>query len=118
MATTLLRILFPLLLLTLNPKRSGGQYMEEWCVVDEQTPEEELQKALDWACQKGGADCSKIQVGQPCYLPNTLKDHAAFAFNDYYQKFKHKGGSCYFNAAAMVTALNPSHDSCKFDYVP
>ena len=82
--------------------------MEEYCVVDEQTPDEELQKALDWACEKGGADCSKIQVNQPCYLPNTLKDHASFAFNDYYQKFKHKGGSCYFNAAALVTALDPS----------
>ncbi|GMN36605.1 hypothetical protein TIFTF001_006146 [Ficus carica] len=119
MSSALLRILLALLLFTLTPQRSGGQYyMEEWCIADEQTPDEELQKALGWACQKGGADCSKIQAGQPCYLPNTLKDHASYAFNDYYQKYKHKGGSCYFNAAALVTALDPSHDSCKFDYVP
>lgn len=82
--------------------------MEEYCVVDEQTPDEELRKAMEWACEKGGADCSKIQEKQSCYFPNTLKDHASFVFNDYYQKFKHKGGSCYFKAAALVTALDPS----------
>ena len=91
--------------------------MEEWCVVDEQTPDEELQKALNWACQIGGADCSKIQVNKPCYLPNTLRDHASFAFNDYYQKFKHKGGSCYFNAAALVTGLDPSKSIVDTNYL-
>lgn len=83
-----------------------GQF-EEWCVADEQTPAGELQRALDWACGNG-ADCRKIQVNQPCYLPNTVKHHASFAFNSYYQRLKHKGGTCYFNSAALVTALNPS----------
>uniref|UniRef100_A0A7C8YYZ3 Glucan endo-1,3-beta-D-glucosidase n=1 Tax=Opuntia streptacantha TaxID=393608 RepID=A0A7C8YYZ3_OPUST len=82
--------------------------LEEWCVADMQTPDDELQRALDWACGKGGADCGKIQPNQPCYLPNTIKDHASYAFNSYYQKSKHKGGSCYFNSAAMVTGLDPS----------
>lgn len=85
----------------------SGQF-EEWCIADEQTPDEELQRAMDWACEKGGADCSKIKVNQPCYLPNTLKDHASYAFNNYYQRFKHKGASCYFNAAAITTDLDPS----------
>lgn len=80
----------------------------EWCIADEQTPDDELQKALDWACGKGGADCSKIQVNQPCYLPNTIRDHASYAFNNYYQKFKNKGATCYFNSAAMITDLDPS----------
>lgn len=83
-----------------------GQF-EDWCVADEQTPAEELQRALDWACGNG-ADCRKLQVNQPCYLPNTVKDHASFAFNSYYQKLKHKGATCYFNAAALITALDPS----------
>lgn len=80
---------------------------EDYCIADEQTPDEELQNAINWACGNG-ADCSKIRLNQPCYLPNTVKDHASFAFNSYYQKFKHKGGSCYFNAAAIITALDPS----------
>ncbi|GMH26858.1 hypothetical protein Nepgr_028701 [Nepenthes gracilis] len=86
----------------------AAQWEEEWCVADEQTLAEELQRALDWACGSGGADCSGVQLGQPCFLPNTLKDHASYAFNNYYQKFKHKGATCYFNSAAMITSLNPS----------
>lgn len=89
-----------------------GQF-EEWCIADEQTPDDELLKALNWACGKGGADCSKIQVNKPCYLPNTIRDHASFAFNNYYQKFKHIGATCYFNAAAMITDLDPSKISKK-----
>ncbi|KAM6601893.1 hypothetical protein CsatA_021502 [Cannabis sativa] len=95
-----------------------GMELVEWCIADPQTPDDELQKAIDWACNQGGADCSKIQANQPCYLPNTVKDHASYVFNDYYQKFKHQRGTCYFRAAAMVTSLDPSHGSCKFDYVP
>lgn len=85
----------------------SGQFME-WCIADEQTPDDELQRAMDWACNVGGADCSKIKVNQPCYLPNTIKDHASYVFNNYYQKFKNKGGSCYFNSAALINALDPS----------
>ncbi|KAL5574914.1 hypothetical protein UlMin_017560 [Ulmus minor] len=117
MKFTIQWILLALLLFDLTPRRSDGQ-LEEWCIADEQTPDEELQRALDWACQKGQADCSKIQPNQPCFLPNTVRDHASFAFNSYYQKYKHKGGSCYFNSAAMITGLDPSHNSCKFEYVP
>ncbi|KAH9609449.1 hypothetical protein KSS87_001846 [Heliosperma pusillum] len=92
--------------------------MGEWCIADEQTGDEELQIALDWACGRGGADCSKIQRNKECFLPDTLKDHASYAFNSYYQKYKHKGGTCYFNSAALVTSLNPSHGRCKYEYFP
>ncbi|KAF7150506.1 hypothetical protein RHSIM_Rhsim02G0091300 [Rhododendron simsii] len=109
------RILLALLLLSSIAPKSDGQF-EDWCVADEQTPAEELQRALDWACGNG-ADCSKLQVNQPCYLPNTVKDHASFAFNSYYQKLKHKGATCYFNAAALITALDPSHGSCKYEVI-
>ncbi|KAH1243866.1 CASP-like protein 2B1 [Glycine max] len=111
MTSTMLKILMALLLLSLS-FQAYGQF-EEWCIADEQTPDDELQRAMEWACGKGGADCSKIQVNQPCYLPNTLKDHASYAFNNYYQRFKNKGGSCYFNSAAITTDLDPSHGSCK-----
>lgn len=86
---------------------SAGE-LEQWCIADEQTPDDELKAAMDWACGKGGADCSKIQLNQPCFFPNTMKDHASYAFNDYFQKLKHKGGNCYFKGAAMITELDPS----------
>lgn len=117
MSSTLPRILLALLFLSsIAPKSADGQF-EDWCIADEQTPAEELQRALDWACGNG-ADCRKLEVNQPCYLPNTVKDHASFAFNSYYQKLKHKGASCYFNAAALITALDPSHGSCKYEVLP
>ncbi|KAK6155318.1 hypothetical protein DH2020_009566 [Rehmannia glutinosa] len=90
----------------------------EWCIADEQTPDSELQVGLDWACGRGGANCSKIQVGQACFLPNTVRAHASYAFNNYYQKLKHRGASCYFNGAAITTDLDPSHQSCHYELTP
>ncbi|XP_059661231.1 glucan endo-1,3-beta-glucosidase 12-like [Cornus florida] len=117
MTSILLRILLGVLLAATISQKSDGQF-EQWCIADEQTPDNELQVALDWACGKGGADCSKIQVNQACYFPNTVKDHASYAFNNYYQKFKHKGATCYFKGAAMTTELDPSHNSCRYEFTP
>ncbi|KAI3789416.1 hypothetical protein L2E82_02211 [Cichorium intybus] len=118
MSPFLLRMLLPLLLLVVMlPQRSKGDF-EQWCIADSQATDAELQAALDYTCSEGGADCSKIQENQSCYFPNTLKDHASFAFNAYYQKFKHNGASCYFNSAAMTTEKDPSNGSCHYDYTP
>ncbi|KAK2412923.1 glucan endo-1,3-beta-glucosidase [Trifolium repens] len=106
MATPMLKILIAILLATLSFQVSG-QY-KEWCITDEQFPEDVLQRAMDYACNVGGVDCSKVQVNQPCFLPNTVKDHASYVFNDYYQKYKHIGGSCYFNSAAIISDSDPS----------
>ncbi|KAG2317100.1 hypothetical protein Bca52824_020222 [Brassica carinata] len=59
-----------------------------------------------------------IQLGQNCFLPNTIKDHASVVFNTYYQHFKHQGGSCDFHGAAVITQTDPSHGSCQFESVP
>lgn len=108
-----------LLLFMLAAAKSESPYPEkEWCIADEQTPDDDLQKALDWACGYGGADCRMIQPNKTCYLPNTVRDHASYAFNSYWQKSKNKGGSCYFNSAAMVTDLDPSHGPCHFEVLP
>ncbi|XP_030533281.1 glucan endo-1,3-beta-glucosidase 12-like [Rhodamnia argentea] len=122
---SVLGLVLALLLLAAAPERSvqnatqtDGKEFGEWCIADEQASTEELQMALDWACGKGGADCKEIHPHRPCFLPNTVKDHASFAFNSYYQKFKHRGATCYFNSAAMITDLDPSHGSCKFEYLP
>ncbi|XP_039021933.1 glucan endo-1,3-beta-glucosidase 1-like [Hibiscus syriacus] len=97
-------------LMSIIPPKSAEEF-EQWCIADEQTPDDELKAAMDWACGSGGADCSKIQVKQACYFPNTIRSHASYAFNDYFQKFKHKVGSCNFKGAAMITELDPSKHS-------
>ncbi|KAH6781009.1 Carbohydrate-binding X8 domain superfamily protein [Perilla frutescens var. hirtella] len=109
--------LLALLLVMIFSQKSDG-VVEEWCIADEQSPDSELQVALDWACGIGGANCSKIQVGQACFKPNTVRAHASYAFNNYYQKFKRRGGSCYFRASAYTTALNPSYGSCNYELTP
>ncbi|PIM99886.1 Glucan endo-1,3-beta-D-glucosidase [Handroanthus impetiginosus] len=95
---------------------SDAQF-EDYCIADNQASEDELVNAMRWACSNG-ADCSAIQDYQNCYFPNTTKDHASYAFNSYYQNMKHSGASCYFTATAILTGLDPSHDSCKFVYIP
>lgn len=87
-------------------RQSDAQY-EDYCIADEQCPDDVLSEAMKWACSNG-ANCKAIEENQSCYLPNTLKDHASYAFNSYYQNKKHQGGSCYFNSAALLSGLNPS----------
>ncbi|CAJ1975623.1 unnamed protein product [Sphenostylis stenocarpa] len=81
---------------------AGGQ----WCVAIQSAAESTLKVALDYACGYG-ADCSAIQPGANCYNPNTLKDHASFAFNDYYQK-NPAPTSCAFGGTATLTNKDPS----------
>ncbi|KAH7545356.1 hypothetical protein FEM48_Zijuj01G0084900 [Ziziphus jujuba var. spinosa] len=62
-----------------------GGHSQQWCIADDNFPDAQLLKALDWACWNNPDDCSVIQPNQPCFEPNTLKDHASFAFNSYYE---------------------------------
>ncbi|KAK8476775.1 hypothetical protein V6N13_144783 [Hibiscus sabdariffa] len=65
----------------------------------------DLQKALDWTCGSGKADCSAIQPGKKCFEPNNIFIHASFAFNDYYQQHEGAYEACNFGGTeAMVNA--------------
>ncbi|CAH9112099.1 unnamed protein product [Cuscuta epithymum] len=109
-------VLLLILILGTIPRKSDGQY-RDWCIADEQTPDDELERAKEWACKNGG-NCSMIEENQACYLPNTAKNHASYAFNSYFQRMKAFGGDCYFRSAAILTAADPSYGSCIFDVVP
>lgn len=94
---------------TTTPASSGGS----WCIANPGASETALQVALDYACGYGGADCSALQPGATCYNPNTLRDHASYAFNDYYQK-NPVPTSCVFGGSAQLTNNDPSSGSCRF----
>ncbi|XP_010542461.1 PREDICTED: glucan endo-1,3-beta-glucosidase 4-like [Tarenaya hassleriana] len=85
-----------------------------FCVAKDDADPEKLQDGLNWACGRGQANCSAIQPGRPCYLPDNLKSHASFAYNDYYQKMKNAGGSCDFDGTATTTTRDPSYGTCRF----
>ncbi|CDY72034.1 BnaCnng75660D [Brassica napus] len=86
----------------------SGQPSGTWCVANPKIQDQVVQAALGWACQQSQAYCSRIQLGQNCYSPNTLRDHASVVFNTYYQHNKDQGGSCDFNRAAVITHTDPS----------
>ncbi|KAL5232097.1 hypothetical protein ABZP36_030873 [Zizania latifolia] len=92
-----------------NPVAAGGS----WCVANPSASSTALQVALDYACGQGGADCSVIQSGGSCFDPNTVRDHASYAFNMYYQKNPVQT-SCDFGGAATLTSTDPSSSSCKY----
>jgi len=88
---------------TSPPSSQGGS----WCVAKPGTPQSTLQTALDYACGTKGTDCSQINQGGSCYNPNSLQNHASFAFNSYYVK-NPAATSCDFGGVATVTSTNPS----------
>ena len=92
---------------TPTPSLATGAGGGSWCVASPSASATALQVALDYACGQGGADCSAIQQGGSCFSPDTVRDHASYAFNSYYQKNPVQT-SCDFAGTAVLTTANPS----------
>ncbi|GMP39826.1 hypothetical protein CsSME_00010516 [Camellia sinensis var. sinensis] len=61
------------------------QLSDTWCVANPSASNILLQNNIDFFCTKPGVDCSVIKPGGPCFLPNTVRDHASVVFNLYYK---------------------------------
>lgn len=85
----------------------GGGGGGTWCVASQSASTSALQVALDYACGYSGVDCSAIQTGGSCFNPDTIHDHASYAFNSYYQK-NPLPTSCDFGGTATITTTDPS----------
>ncbi|XP_071690295.1 glucan endo-1,3-beta-glucosidase 4-like [Rutidosis leptorrhynchoides] len=93
---------------------STGNSTSGFCVARKGADPASLQDGLNWACGQGQANCTAIQSGQPCFLPNTIQNHASYAFNDYYQRKRDVGGTCDFGGTAVTTSVDPSYGICIF----
>ncbi|XP_054807803.1 glucan endo-1,3-beta-glucosidase 4 [Prosopis cineraria] len=91
-----------------------GNSSAVFCVAKDGADSDKLQTGLNWACGQGQANCAAIQAGKPCYLPNNVKSHASYAYNDYYQKMRATGGTCDFDGTATTTTVDPSYGSCRY----
>ncbi|XP_019460848.1 PREDICTED: glucan endo-1,3-beta-glucosidase 4-like isoform X1 [Lupinus angustifolius] len=91
-----------------------GNSASVFCVAKDGASTDKLEDGLNWACGQGQANCAALQPGKQCYLPNNLKSHASYAFNDYYQKSHGAGGTCDFNGTATTTTRDPSYGSCLY----
>lgn len=101
------------------PQPAPGPTMEPrretlWCVAKPSVPADTLQEAMDYACGEGGAECDEIQPNGNCYYPDSLVNHASYAFNSYWQKSKINGGTCNFGGTAMLINSDPSFLQCRF----
>ncbi|XP_031110726.1 glucan endo-1,3-beta-glucosidase 4-like [Ipomoea triloba] len=85
-----------------------------FCIAKPGVETKKLQSGLNWACGQGHANCSDIQPGKSCYFPDSLENHASYAYNDYYQKMHTLGGTCDFDGTATTTTRDPSYGSCSF----
>ncbi|CAK9256611.1 unnamed protein product [Sphagnum jensenii] len=100
--------------LTLEAPASTQAVNRTWCIAKQGVNESSLQADIDYACGLGRADCSLIQPGMSCYLPNTRLSHASYAVNSYYQKNANTPGSCDFADTAIITTTDPSYGNCTY----
>ncbi|CAL9244697.1 unnamed protein product [Arabidopsis halleri] len=87
-----------------------------WCVANNKATDEQLQANIDWCCSYEGGfrDCTPINPGGVCYEPNTLRDHASYVMNLYYQNLGSTKDQCTFNGTGTQVRKDPSHGACIF----
>lgn len=87
------------------PTAMGGS--GKWCVAKSDANDAALQANIDYVCSSG-LDCKPIQAGGVCYNPNTVRSHASYAMNAYYQFNGPHDFNCDFNHTGVITSSDPS----------
>ena len=62
-------------------------------------------------CGLDSLDCGPIEGGAVCFEPDTVRSHAAYAMNAYYQSNGRDDVACDFGATAALTTNDPSKQS-------
>ncbi|KAL0388144.1 UNVERIFIED_CONTAM: Glucan endo-1,3-beta-glucosidase [Sesamum radiatum] len=80
---------------------------KKWCVPKPDATDAELQANIDYVCSQG-LNCQPIQPGGPCFDPNTVRAHASFVMNTYYQSEGRHDFNCDFSGSGVLTFTDPS----------
>ncbi|KAJ0752904.1 putative glucan endo-1,3-beta-D-glucosidase [Helianthus annuus] len=97
-----------------SPKSSSPSTQgKRWCVPKPDATDVALQSNIDYICSNG-IDCSPTQPGGPCFEPNTVRAHASFLMNSYYQAHGRHDLDCDFAHTGTVASTDPSNGHCKY----
>lgn len=93
----------------------GVKYLaRKWCVLAPGASllDPNLQGSIDYACTY--ADCTSLGYGSSCGGLDS-RGNASYAFNMYYQTMDQRTGACVFPNLSVVTSVDPSQRSCRFE---
>ena len=80
---------------------------KQWCLPKAGVDPDTLQRNIDYVCGLG-LNCGPIEEGGSCFEPNTVRAHAAYAMNVYYQAMGRYSYDCDFDQTGAITAVDPS----------
>ncbi|KAK4431189.1 Glucan endo-1,3-beta-glucosidase [Sesamum alatum] len=86
---------------------------KKWCLPKPNASDAALQANIDYVCSQG-IDCKPIQAGGACFTPSTVRSHASFAMNSYYQTKGRNDFNCDFSGTGSITNIDPSTGGCKY----
>lgn len=85
---------------------------KQWCVPKPEATDAQLQANINYVCSQG-VDCQPIQARGSCFAPNTVRAHATYAMNTFYQTKGRQPFQCDFSNTGVLTNRNPSNGSCR-----
>ncbi|XWS61358.1 hypothetical protein CRYUN_Cryun07bG0119200 [Craigia yunnanensis] len=86
---------------------------KQWCLPKTGADENALQRNIDYVCGLD-LDCGPVQEDGVCFLPNTVRAHAAFVMNAYYQSTEKNEYDCDFEQTGAITDVDPSYGKCQY----
>nr|XP_043617955.1 glucan endo-1,3-beta-glucosidase-like [Erigeron canadensis] len=96
-----------------TPSMPSSGVGKRWCMPKPDATDVALQANIDYICSNG-IDCSPTQPTGPCFQPNTVRAHASFLMNSYYQAKGRHDFDCDFAHTGMIAFTDPSNGPCKY----
>ncbi|KAM7494903.1 hypothetical protein LguiB_029512 [Lonicera macranthoides] len=86
---------------------------KKWCVAKLEASDAALQANIDYVCSTG-VNCGPIQPHGTCFSPNTVRAHASYIMNTFYQINGRHDFNCDFSNTGVITFSDPSYGACKY----